>query len=639
MEQNKKWSGKDTRCVHLDFHTSELIEGVGADFDKEEFAKLLKDCHLNSITLFAKCHHGCFYYKDSKFFVHPHLECSLLDEQLEACKKAGVSAKIYISAGLDDYAISQHPEWLGVYKKGEPQQPGHFRRICFNTPYLELLKEQTREVVEKYKPDGVFFDIIANWPCYCDNCIADMKKKGLDPEKEEDLWTQSIDVINHYYEEINKVVHEANPDTVIFHNCGAFPVGARNRINAVDQLEVESLPTGGWGYDHFPMTMSYIRRQGKNCIGMTGKFHRAWGEFGGCKYKEALRYEAALNLTFGAGMNIGDQLHPSGKPDRHTYEMIAETMKYMKDREEFVGGKYLPELAIYTPNEENGRIGASRILQEGKYLFDLIDDTEIENGYPLIIVAEDTELKESVLCSLKAHVDKGGKIIAVGKSAWSLQQYGVDLGMSSFEEDDLLPGYYVSKYELKEATATPLVIYGKVYKMGAKGEVLAENLSPYFTRSIERYCSHSQTPFDKSKVSPAIVRGKDGVAIGADLFALYTTDGSMTPKILTIPLINEYIKEKRIETTLPSTGKVALYEKGNSHFIHLCYANTIARGGTEVVEDIVTLSNVKVSIKLDKPSKVILRPENKKLRFKYVNGRVEFTLKDFNCYSAVELVK
>ena len=30
---------KDKRCVHIDFHTSEYIMGVGADFDAEQFKK------------------------------------------------------------------------------------------------------------------------------------------------------------------------------------------------------------------------------------------------------------------------------------------------------------------------------------------------------------------------------------------------------------------------------------------------------------------------------------------------------------------------------------------------------------------------------------------------------------------------
>lgn len=40
------------RQIHLDFHTSEAIEGVCSEFDAEEFAQTLADAHVNSITLF-----------------------------------------------------------------------------------------------------------------------------------------------------------------------------------------------------------------------------------------------------------------------------------------------------------------------------------------------------------------------------------------------------------------------------------------------------------------------------------------------------------------------------------------------------------------------------------------------------------
>ena len=43
----------DDRAVHLDFHTSELIENVGEQFDKNKFAETLKKAKLTSITVFA----------------------------------------------------------------------------------------------------------------------------------------------------------------------------------------------------------------------------------------------------------------------------------------------------------------------------------------------------------------------------------------------------------------------------------------------------------------------------------------------------------------------------------------------------------------------------------------------------------
>ena len=50
------------RQVHLDFHTSEHIEGVGADFDPGQFVKVLKEGEVSSLTLFGRCHHGWAYY-------------------------------------------------------------------------------------------------------------------------------------------------------------------------------------------------------------------------------------------------------------------------------------------------------------------------------------------------------------------------------------------------------------------------------------------------------------------------------------------------------------------------------------------------------------------------------------------------
>jgi hypothetical protein len=56
------------RQVHLDFHTSEHIPGIAEDFSAASFAKTVKDAHISSMTVFARCHHGWLYY-----FCHPIL--------------------------------------------------------------------------------------------------------------------------------------------------------------------------------------------------------------------------------------------------------------------------------------------------------------------------------------------------------------------------------------------------------------------------------------------------------------------------------------------------------------------------------------------------------------------------------------
>src|SRR5215470_7610543 len=102
------------RQIHLDFHTHGLLEHVGAQFDPDDFALTLQRAHVNSVTCFARCHHGWMYY-DSKLFperVHPHLERrNLLAEQIEACHRQGLRVPVYTTIQWDDLTAHEHADW------------------------------------------------------------------------------------------------------------------------------------------------------------------------------------------------------------------------------------------------------------------------------------------------------------------------------------------------------------------------------------------------------------------------------------------------------------------------------------------------------------------------------------------------
>jgi hypothetical protein len=78
------------RQVHLDFHTSGHIPGVGARFNNAQFQEMLRRGHVNSVTLFSKCHHGYSYHDTRVGERHPHLHCDLLPLQMEASHEIGV---------------------------------------------------------------------------------------------------------------------------------------------------------------------------------------------------------------------------------------------------------------------------------------------------------------------------------------------------------------------------------------------------------------------------------------------------------------------------------------------------------------------------------------------------------------------
>jgi hypothetical protein len=59
------------RQIHLDFHTGPRIRDVGVDFDARDFARTMKAAHVDSVTVFAKCHHGHLYYETKRPERHP----------------------------------------------------------------------------------------------------------------------------------------------------------------------------------------------------------------------------------------------------------------------------------------------------------------------------------------------------------------------------------------------------------------------------------------------------------------------------------------------------------------------------------------------------------------------------------------
>ena len=102
-----------TRQVHLDFHTSPLIPGVGARFDKKQFQAALIEGDVNSITVFAKCHHGYCYYPSKVGTPHPTMPqgFDLTGAMMDAAHEVGADAPIYITAGWSALDAQTHPEW------------------------------------------------------------------------------------------------------------------------------------------------------------------------------------------------------------------------------------------------------------------------------------------------------------------------------------------------------------------------------------------------------------------------------------------------------------------------------------------------------------------------------------------------
>ena len=634
------------RQVHLDFHTSEKIPGIGEKFDKKQFQNALIAGHVNSITIFAKCHHGWMYYPSKVGSIHPGLKFDLLKAQIEAAHEIGVKTPIYLSAGLDEQILHIHPEWRNQNKEHMFSNfaiPG-YHLTCFNTPYLDLLLAQIKEVCENYDADGIFLDIVGVRQCCCDSCLKEMIKRGMNPNSDEDLTALGEEVYANYYKKVRETIDSVKPGLPVFHNGGHIVQGRRDLAHANTHLELESLPTGGWGYDHFPMSARYVQNLGMEYLGMTGKFHTSWGEFGGFKHPNALRYEVALSAAHGAKCSIGDQLSPDGHMDMSTYDLIGKAYAELEEKEPWLDNvSPVCDIAVLSNEAMNGErlpdaeVGAGRILIEGKYQFSVIDKEVPLDGYKLVILADNIILDDECEKRLKDFVNKGGKILASGKSAVSDGKFCFDFGSEYTGESEYKPSYIRPLIDNKNES--DFIMYTACQKIKATdGKVLAEAVVPYFNRTAEHFCSHQHTPSSGRVDGAGIVSGKDGIYIAWNIFSDYAQKGEFIAKKTVMQCIDMLLgDEKVLVTNLGSMGVATLLEQKDRYIAHLLYAVPTKRGkNIEIIEDIYPVNDVELAVKVkENVKRVYLAPQNTDVDFTVDNGYVKVKGIKVDCHQMV----
>ncbi len=643
------------RQVHLDFHTSPAVPDIGVKFDKNEWQQALKAGHVDSITVFSKCHHGYSYHPTEVNEIHPNLKFDLLKAQMDASKEIGVKTPVYISAGFDEKDAHEHPEWVNRnkdnYKEIEKFEKPGYHVLCFNTPYLDKLICEIEEVMVKYNPCEIFLDIVGERACYCPKCISDMQKAGLDPFDDNDMKLFSRKVYRNYLDRTYEAVKKHNPNTVVYQNSGHLSKGRPDLVDTMEHFELESLPTGGWGYDHFPMSAAYARTMRENYLGMTGKFHGTWGEFGGFKHPNALIYETSLSLAEGAGSSIGDQMHPNGKLNLSTFNLIGKAYGEVEKKEPWCkGAKNVADIAVMSveamgfernSDETRADFGANRILLETKHLYNFIDEDEDFSKYKLIIMPDYIRFNENIKEKTNAFLKNGGKILLSGISGLDERyMFSVDTGAKYIGKNEFDPTFFIPEFDTINGKTEYLMrpISHRIENIDA--EVFAYGQNPYFNRTAEHFCSHQHAPNDDTLTYPAAVIKGNIAYIGWNVFAGYGISGDFHLKELVKYAIERLIGEDATIKVngLPDRGIVTLTEQEERKIVHLLYAHTTVRGyNTEVIEDVVPVYNVSVSVKCEKQHTVTLVPQNIPIEFTHKNGVTSFKVPELFIHQMIAI--
>ncbi len=588
------------RQIHLDFHTSPHIEGVGADFDPEAFAETMAAARVNSVTLFAKCHHGFAYYPSQTCPPHPNLaRPDLLGEQITALHRRGIRCPIYITVGWDARSAQLHPEWRAMDQAGFFADweglPGHWQFLNWLHPeYQQHIEDLTREIIGRYGADvdGFFYDIcfFPKKACWSPESRKFRERHGLLEDSSAGFERFQAAAQAAFADRYWRIIRDRLPEATVFFNAGSDTfldtrLGARARLPSMSHMEIESLPSGFWGYFHFPRLARSAAHWDVPWLGMTGRFQTMWGDFGGIKPLAALEYECFRPQALGGANSIGDQLPPRGRPDAAAYDLIGEVYRQVEMAEPFYAdSRPLAQVGIATsgtagldPND-TAKIdeGAIQMCEEAHYDCRMLDAASSLEGLDLVILGDRTTITPDFCEKLRRFHASGGRLLisALGgcdaSGQWALDFLPVHITGPVTE----YPAYWRSRPDFSPALArSDRVFYQPGWIVSAPGtDVLVERVAPYFKRDAVRYCSHLQTPpRPESTGQPVVVAGERFIYFADPIFGEYRQSGNIAARDAWRLAMERLIGPAPFGSDLPSTVQIYPRRRGDDLLLTLLH--------------------------------------------------------------------
>ena len=349
---------------------------------------------------------------------------------------------------------------------------------------------------------------------------------------------------------------------------------------------------------------------------MTGRFYRMWGDFGGIKHDRALEYEVFRAQALGAGVSIGDQLHPAGQVSEPEYEPIRKVLSaYDAAAPLYEGVKPAFDVGVFyaTSMHHDDRIqkhataaeeGCLLLLDELRFQPTMLDDQSLLHDLKLVIVPEHSLLSQETRGALGAYYDSGGRVLIVGN------------GGGHTDEDPVLPGlpflvsdreWHAPSYALHE-TGTEKLAAGYPYAMylsgweltftGKRPQSLMNRIPPLFRRTDAHYSSHYQAPpSDLPAETPAAMVGDRWAYISYPIFEGYREFGYWAHKEIVRETIKALGVVPWVSDTLPTGAKVFVSKGTNSLVVTvLNYSMTRKAIRMDTITDALSYQDCRISL-------------------------------------------
>jgi len=679
------------RKVHLDMHLPEDAPDMFDRFDPVEYVRTLTDANVNSVTIFAHCHHGNCYFDTQVGHKHSRLTFDYVREVASECRRQGVAVMAYISCAWNHRAGEEHPEWTQRDADGNPRRhPLFWWWMCLDSPYGEFIRDMTRELATDYPIDGLWYDITYVHPpaCYCDFCRDTFRGRyGADMPVAAPPGTPDARLLHEFRVSTEadfraglvRLIKSINPDLLIsWNHAGDVTQCYLDNDLQSDILFREAHTPEDWlpgfqarWFQHFDMPYE--------CC--TSRFH--YGGWSSFSYKSGakLHIEAAAGIAHGGIVDIGDQACHNGTLDDAAYEIIGQVYERARAVEQFCSdtrsvaniavlhssrahhlGQWLEGHALRRPLISV--FGAARTLSDGGRHFDIISERALDRlaNYHAVLVPDQLVLTDEEVGALRDYVEAGGAVIA-GYRCGLYEHDGAEVpptflrelcGVDPLRFAEFSVGYVSGLRFEVDAPDAPLVFRSpgaagapiavpalECQPLGA--QVLADLEHPIYERTPEHfYAANNPPPAGPSGYGAVFLNrlGDGHVAyFPFDLFRYYQLDSYPPLRNIALAILDRIAPTQEALVDAPAQVEVVLRERDNTRFLHLInYANQrFGQGFTPVVvEDIIPVLGIPVRMR-GQASAVSERPSGRSIPFAVGGGFTEFALPRLDIHAIVEV--
>ncbi len=640
--------------LFYDNHTHWENPDVGKDFDAEYFTDQIKRCNVDYLAFHARCNTGMAYYNTKIGTRHPALKYDLFGSLAECCKKKDSALVAYLNGGISTWETLEHRDWAAFLMPESQWAKDTFGKInpfavttCYNSPFRDHLIAMIREIASNYPVQGFFIDCLGPRPCICPTCVRLMKEQGVDWSDLDAVMEFSRQSVVRLCKDITAAVREMIPDPMLYFNGPAF-----GTVKDCDTFfDCECLPTSGWGYEYLPAMAHAMRnvKPGTQVLNMTGRFYD-WGDFGGLRAAESLKFDLFYGLAHGLRPNIGGHTHPRGDKDQAVFDRIREVYHELQKYDAwYENAKPAADIAIVLPTDITRTIrslpslrSCVRMLEELKMQFEIVmaDGERSWDQFKLLILPEQIEVTDQMAERVRAHLARGGAFFACGKKA--AEKFATEIGIRYLGDSGMDPVFFRMHGDFEQGLDD---MFLTLYAPAAKAELTTAKRSsrlvkPYYNRAWTGTHAIYYTPPQEETDMPFLTVNGKCVWCAGDLFTGYFTRGALHLRDIFRNVLARLLEKPLVKVgKLPAFARLILTEQPHRMNLHLLAYQPEKRGDAMVVEEAAAIVNASFQVLTAgrKITKAYLAPDRTPVELEVKGDYTEIRLPAVEGYALIVL--